>query len=199
MWWNFVGRSHDEIVEFRRRYQAELGFEPAEPQDAGKPRLFGDFPEGQPDPLPLVLKGRVVAPSFHFDDSAKEGIHFGDVSLGFLNSVDFTLTNTSEIPMRFRLRIPNEHGEEHDQFDVQPSAGIILPHGEQQLRLNFIATAVSKYNLSMLVDVEAVGDSLLSLPITAMCLAPGIKPSADALDYGDAFIIQQITITFTGV
>ena len=52
MWWNFVGRSHDEIVEFRRRYQAELGFEPADPQDAGKPRLFGDFPEGQPDPLP---------------------------------------------------------------------------------------------------------------------------------------------------
>ena len=23
MWWNFIGRSHDEIVEFRRRYQAD--------------------------------------------------------------------------------------------------------------------------------------------------------------------------------
>jgi len=52
MWWNFIGRSHDEIVEFRRRYQAELGFEPADPQDAGKPELFGPYAEGQLAPLP---------------------------------------------------------------------------------------------------------------------------------------------------
>ncbi|SOD66398.1 hypothetical protein SAMN06297387_12565 [Streptomyces zhaozhouensis] len=52
MWWNFVGRDHDEIVEYRRRYQAELGFEPADPRDAGKPALFGDFPPDQPPPLP---------------------------------------------------------------------------------------------------------------------------------------------------
>ena len=31
MWWNFVGRSHDEIARWRERYQAEMGFEaPAE-------------------------------------------------------------------------------------------------------------------------------------------------------------------------
>ncbi|RPF21335.1 pirin family protein [Myceligenerans xiligouense] len=52
MWWNFVGRDHDEIVEFRRRYQAELGFEPADPRDAGAPALFGPFPAGQPRPVP---------------------------------------------------------------------------------------------------------------------------------------------------
>lgn len=27
MWWNFVGRSHEEIVAFRARYQAEIGAE----------------------------------------------------------------------------------------------------------------------------------------------------------------------------
>ncbi|WP_193598737.1 pirin family protein [Microbacterium sp. YJN-G] len=52
MWWNFIGRSHDEIVEYRRRYQAELGFEPADPRDEGKPALFGPFAEGQRAPLP---------------------------------------------------------------------------------------------------------------------------------------------------
>lgn len=52
MWWNFVGRGHDEIVEYRRRYQAELGFEPADPADADKPALFGAFPPGQLPPLP---------------------------------------------------------------------------------------------------------------------------------------------------
>ena len=52
MWWNFIGRDHDEIAEYRRRYQAELAFEPADPRDAGKPALFGEFPAGQPPPLP---------------------------------------------------------------------------------------------------------------------------------------------------
>ena len=52
MWWNFVGRTHDEIVEFRRRYQSEVGFEPVAAQDAGKPALFGTFPPGEPTPLP---------------------------------------------------------------------------------------------------------------------------------------------------
>ena len=52
MWWNFIGRSHEEIVEFRRRYQAELGFEPPHPEDVDKPKIFGDFPEGQPQPWP---------------------------------------------------------------------------------------------------------------------------------------------------
>lgn len=52
MWWNFIGRDHEEIVEFRRRYQAELGFEPADPLDAGKRALFGDYPPGEPAPIP---------------------------------------------------------------------------------------------------------------------------------------------------
>lgn len=52
MWWNFIGRTHDEIVEYRRRYQAELGFEPEAPDDGGKHNLFGVFPPGEPDPLP---------------------------------------------------------------------------------------------------------------------------------------------------
>ncbi len=55
MWWNFVGRSHEEIVQFRARYQAELGFEPAAP-DSTEPgsdeEWFGPFPSGTPDPLP---------------------------------------------------------------------------------------------------------------------------------------------------
>ncbi|AXK45761.1 pirin family protein [Brachybacterium saurashtrense] len=29
MWWNFVGRTHEEIAAFRARYQAEIGAEPA--------------------------------------------------------------------------------------------------------------------------------------------------------------------------
>lgn len=52
MWWNFVGRTHEEIDEFRRRYQAELGFADPDPRDAGKPELFGPYAEGQLPPWP---------------------------------------------------------------------------------------------------------------------------------------------------
>ncbi|VXA98124.1 pirin family protein [Citricoccus sp. K5] len=80
MWWNFVGRTHEEIVAWRAAYQAEMGFEaPWEDSplaDAGTPLgapvsgslldatigtsyrdgrtfpQFGDFPADTPAPLP---------------------------------------------------------------------------------------------------------------------------------------------------
>ena len=58
MWWNFVGRSHDEVVAHRAAWQAEIGAEPAAapaggiyPDGVPYPR-FGPFPEGYPAPLP---------------------------------------------------------------------------------------------------------------------------------------------------
>lgn len=55
MWWNFVGRTHEEIVEFRRRYQAELGFEAEDPRDFESLPLFGGFPADQPAPIPAPV------------------------------------------------------------------------------------------------------------------------------------------------
>lgn len=52
MWWNFVGRSHEEIVSYRKQWQAEIGAEqPAEPGTGGTLR-FGTFPAGEPPALP---------------------------------------------------------------------------------------------------------------------------------------------------
>jgi hypothetical protein len=58
MWWNFVGRTHEEVVDYRAAWQAEIGAEPADapagntyPDGIPFPR-FGPFPEGYPAPLP---------------------------------------------------------------------------------------------------------------------------------------------------
>ncbi|MGP4993591.1 pirin family protein [Glutamicibacter ardleyensis] len=48
MWWNFVGRTHEEVLAFRAQYQAEIG---AEPGDASEDR-FGPFPANTPAALP---------------------------------------------------------------------------------------------------------------------------------------------------
>lgn len=44
MWWNFIGRSHEEITEFRAAYQHEIS--------TGEVGAFGPFPAGTPDPIP---------------------------------------------------------------------------------------------------------------------------------------------------
>ncbi|MEO5994388.1 MAG: pirin family protein [Arthrobacter sp.] len=54
MWWNFVGRNHEEIVEYRSQWQTEIGAgDPAAATgtDPAAPR-FGTFPNGEPAPLP---------------------------------------------------------------------------------------------------------------------------------------------------
>lgn len=53
MWWNFIGRDHDEIVAYRARYQAEIGAEGASPADGEE--VFGPFPPGEPPALPAPV------------------------------------------------------------------------------------------------------------------------------------------------
>lgn len=48
MWWNFVGRTHEEVLAFRAQWQAEIG---AEPADTSEDR-FGPFPPNTPAALP---------------------------------------------------------------------------------------------------------------------------------------------------
>lgn len=58
MWWNFVGRSHEEIVAYRAQWQAEIGAEDGSgptstPAAGGGADLrFGPFPPGGPAALP---------------------------------------------------------------------------------------------------------------------------------------------------
>jgi redox-sensitive bicupin YhaK (pirin superfamily) len=49
MWWNFIGRSHEEVVEYRRQWQAEIA---AFAAGEAPSTVFGRV-EGYPgDPLP---------------------------------------------------------------------------------------------------------------------------------------------------
>ncbi len=76
MWWNFVGRTHEEIELWRKRYMQEMGFDPADessPVPTGETvgevlptellgesyqdddtvyPQFGEFPPNQPTPIP---------------------------------------------------------------------------------------------------------------------------------------------------
>ena len=52
MWWNFIGRTHEEIERYREQWQAEIGGAP--------PEQFGSFPyDGHPLPAPPLPGARL--------------------------------------------------------------------------------------------------------------------------------------------
>jgi quercetin 2,3-dioxygenase len=64
MWWNFVGRSHDEIVELRRQWQARS-------DRFGRVEGYGGFPQHLPaPPLPNARIRPRLQPPGHGDRSA---------------------------------------------------------------------------------------------------------------------------------
>ena len=114
---------------------------------------------------------------------------------GFLNTQSCTLMNTSLVPMKFTLRVPGDgitdsicgtsdldsnrsqmgspppplaprvaHPKE---FEILPESGILQPQSEVRVTVNFISNTIKKYEMNMVVDVENVGEEILSLPIFA--------------------------------
>lgn len=65
MWWNFVGRSHEEVVAYRAAWQTEIGLESATAlqdvvdEDGTRHERFGPYPSGQPAPLPAPVMPNV--------------------------------------------------------------------------------------------------------------------------------------------
>jgi redox-sensitive bicupin YhaK (pirin superfamily) len=55
MWWNFIGRSHDEIVEFRRQWQADVIADENEHGRFGRVRDY----DGRPLPAPELPNVRL--------------------------------------------------------------------------------------------------------------------------------------------
>ncbi|HEY1532338.1 MAG TPA: pirin family protein [Galbitalea sp.] len=55
MWWNFIGRSHEEIVEFRRIWQADVI---ADENERGRFGRVNDY-EGRPLPAPVLPNVRL--------------------------------------------------------------------------------------------------------------------------------------------
>jgi hydrocephalus-inducing protein len=157
------------------------------------PDLLGEFNEtfywdlvGSASSIPLTFKGHSVSPTFHFD---VDRISFGVVSYGFLNSKTLTLTNDSEVTMRFALRIPGDGRFLQKEFDVIPPRGTLLPNCSQKIQIDFISVNVKTYDLCLVVDLDGVGQELSSIPIQGRCAVPSVTfEPQEVLEYNDIFI-----------
>ena len=105
-----------------------------------------------------------------------------------MNSKTCTLVNTALVPMSFRLHIPADgtgsesvcSTSEYDstiseagsglmpkEFDIMPASGTIQPQSEMSIKIDLCSNTPKKYDMVLVVDVEGVGNQVLTLPISA--------------------------------
>ena len=53
------------------------------------------------------------------------------------------------------------------EFEIIPSHGNIPPQSEIKVTVRLTSNTVKKYDMSLVVDVDGVGDEVVSLPISA--------------------------------
>lgn len=113
---------------------------------------------------------------------------------GFKHTQTCSLMNTSLVPMSFHLRVPGDghtpsicatsdldpetprtastprhglSGSLAKEFEILPSTGTIPPQSEMKVAVTLTSNQMRKYENVMVVDVDHVGEEILSLPITA--------------------------------
>uniref|UniRef100_A0A3B4XGU3 HYDIN axonemal central pair apparatus protein n=1 Tax=Seriola lalandi dorsalis TaxID=1841481 RepID=A0A3B4XGU3_SERLL len=148
---------------------------------------------GQPKPLTLTFRGCVVGPTFHFNVLE---LNFGDVAFGFPQTLICTLFNTSLVPMTFALRIlgdglgsasvtsakqvsevsrNNWQGSAARdlharpvEFTVSPAGGTVRAMSDITIKVTLCSNTVRRYRLALVVDVEGVGEEVMTLPINCV-------------------------------
>ncbi|XP_029009061.1 hydrocephalus-inducing protein homolog isoform X2 [Betta splendens] len=183
-------------------------------------RILGTFSEdllltvtGQPQPLTLTFRGRVIGPTFHFNVSE---LNFGDVAFGFPQTLVCTLFNTSFVPMTFALRILGDgsgppsitsskqvsersrnswRGSAANglhikpvEFTVNPAVGSVRAMSDINIMVTLCSNTVKQYRLTLVVDVDGVGKEILSLPVRARCVVPEIVVETPVLDFQRCFL-----------
>lgn len=144
---------------------------------------------GSLEPISIEFKGRVVGPSFSID---AEELAFGTVAFGFRYQRSFVLRNTSEVPLRYALRVP---GDMHKEFTVTPASGVIPPLGSQESVLEIEAKRVTVYSLDLAVDVIGAGHNVKSVPISAESAVPAVGLETGGIDYGESYLHYEVTRT----
>ncbi|CAM9160707.1 unnamed protein product [Discosporangium mesarthrocarpum] len=154
--------------------------------------ILGEFCEnfsfclkGNDDPLTCQFKGHVIGPTFQFD---VEEIDFGVISYDCPVSATAVLENTSDISMSWRARIPQDGAYRKREFTINPDCGSLVPGQRQSILVELMSQTVKVYECYLTVDVDTVGEELLSLPLKAKCEVPLVELESSDLKYGECFV-----------
>ncbi|XP_064020126.1 hydrocephalus-inducing protein homolog [Pogoniulus pusillus] len=176
--------------------------------------------EGCPEPVTSTIRGCVTAPTLHFDVPC---LQFGDVSFGFPQSLCCRLTNASLVPVAFTLRVPGDGRAEPSvpsavqvldssgpswrkrvrrrlgprEFTISPCSGTIRSRSFVDIQVTLCSNSLGTYELALVVDVDGVGQELLSLPLTARCVVPALHVPNPVVTFGHCYLQLPAQQTLT--
>lgn len=97
-------------------------------------------------------------------------------------------TNTTRKSTDAGSLVPKYGNFNFKEFSITPSTGILPPQSEIKIHIDFVPHFLKKYETSLTVDIDSVGNDLFNLPITARSSVPTINLLTSTVDMGRCFI-----------
>jgi hydrocephalus-inducing protein len=136
--------------------------------------------------LTLTFKGHVVAPTFKFSEDI---IDYGKISYKFTQKRTVKLTNTSEVDIKYTIRVPGDGRNLNNEFTIENDRGTLGRDQEAKININFTPSKQGTYDMVLVVDLDGVGQDMLAIPIKAECAVPRVRVNPEnMLDYGKTFL-----------
>ena len=147
--------------------------------------------EGSTETLSILFTGHVIAPTFTF---SKKEIKFKRVSYSFPKTKKIRMTNTSEVPFTFQLKIPGD-GKiiNQKEFEIKPNRDTLLPKDVREIAITLVSQMPREYKMVMVVDIVGVGQDMLSIPISGISEVPKVE-----IDPSDHLDFEKIFLNFPG-
>ena len=133
----------------------------------------------------ILLHRRVVGPTF---SSSVRRLDFGKVSYGFLYKKTLDIENKSEIPFDYKISLSHNGRFQRREASISLQVGTINKYATQTIKIEFIPETQQNYELELYVDVDKFQEKMITIPISAECIAPPVKIVSDKIDLGNVFI-----------
>lgn len=108
-------------------------------------------------------------------------------------TINLKVLSDSEATRSFDGNFNNFEISNFKEFSVTPKSGTIPPQSEMKISVEFIPHFLKKYETSLAVDIEDVGEEFFLLPISARSTVPTISLLTTAVDLGRCFIYHKYT------
>lgn len=140
--------------------------------------LLGEFSEeflweleGSPEPIPLLIRGKVIAPTFHFNH---ESIDFGKIPYGFTKKLELKIFNTSVVPLNYEIRIENpDIGP--NELQISPRISTVSAKEAQSIFIEFTPMSSKLYETNLCIDAVGVTRDLVRIGFKAESVVPRVS------------------------
>jgi len=98
--------------------------------------------------------------------------------------------NKSKVPFQFTLHIPGDKDGEDSEFRIFPKTYLLKEKEEKVIIIEFTPKKNTwKYDMVLVVNIDGVGDDMLSIPIRGESKSPKVRiEPEETLDFGNVYL-----------